>query len=144
VVDTLVPARIPVEVSENASGALWAKMILNCAYNALSAITQLPYGKLVEGVGVWDVMRAAVDECLAVAKADGVDVPGDVWAAIEKIAATMPAQFSSTAQDLSRGKPSEIDYLNGYIVRKGKELGIATPTNQTLHALTKLQESKAI
>jgi 2-dehydropantoate 2-reductase len=144
VAGTLRPAGIPVEISDNADGALWAKMILNCAYNALSAITQLPYGKLVEGDGVWDVMRSAVDECLAVAKADGVDVPGDVWGAIEKIAATMPAQFSSTAQDLARGKPSEIDYLNGYIVRKGEELAIATPTNQTLHALTKLQESKAV
>lgn len=142
VADTLRPAGIPVEISDNADGALWSKMILNCAYNALSAITQLPYGQLVRGNGVWDVMRNAVDECLAVAKADGVEVPGDVWGAVEKIAATMPAQFSSTAQDLARGKPSEIDYLNGYIVRKGAEFGIATPTNLTLHALTKLQESK--
>lgn len=143
VVDTLVPAKIPVEISENANGALWAKMILNCAYNALSAITQRPYGELVQGVGVRDVMRSAVDECLAVAKADGVTVSGDVLGAVEKIAETMPGQYSSTAQDLARGKPSEIDYLNGYIVGKGKELGIATPTNLTLHALTKLQESKA-
>lgn len=143
VADTLRPAGIPVEISDNADGALWAKMILNCAYNALSAITQLPYGQLVQGDGVWDVMRSAVDECLAVAKADGVEVPGDVWGAIEKIAATMPAQFSSTAQDLARGKPSEIDYLNGYIVRKGAEFGIATPTNLTLHALTRLQEGKS-
>ena len=72
----------------------------------------------------------------------GVTVPGDVWGAIEKIADTMPAQFSSTAQDLARGKPSEIDFLNGYIVRKGKELGIATPTNLALHSLTKLVETK--
>ncbi len=142
VADTLRPAGIPVEISDNADGALWSKMILNCTYNALSAITQLPYGQLVQGDGVWDVMRNALDECLAVAKADGVEVPGDVWGAVEKIAATMSAQFSSTAQDLARGKPSEIDYLNGYIVRKGAEFGIATPTNLTLHALTKLQESK--
>jgi len=142
VVDTLVPAKIPVEVSDNAEGALWAKMILNCAYNALSAITQRPYGEVVEGVGVWDVMRNAVDECLAVAKGCDVTVPGDVWGAIEKIADTMPGQYSSTAQDLARGKASEIDFLNGYIVRKGTELGIATPTNLALHALTKLQETK--
>jgi len=143
VVDTLVPAKIPVEVSDNAEGALWAKMILNCAYNALSAITQRPYGEVVQGVGVWDVMRNAVDECLAVANGCGVTVPGDVWGAIEKIAETMPGQFSSTAQDLARGKASEIDFLNGYIVRKGAELGIATPTNLALHALTKLQETKS-
>jgi 2-dehydropantoate 2-reductase len=143
VADTLRPAGISIEISENAPGALWAKMILNCAYNALSAITQLPYGKLVEGEGVGAVMRNAVEECLAVAKTDGVSVPDQVWAAIEKIAETMPTQFSSTAQDLARGKPSEIDYLNGYIVRKGAELGLPTPTNLALFALTKLQESKA-
>ena len=144
VADTLRPALIPVEISENADGALWAKMILNCAYNALSAITQRPYGELVQGDGVWDVMRNAVDECLIVAKACGVTVPGDVWGAIEKIADTMPAQFSSTAQDLARGKPSEIEYLNGFIVRKDKELGIATPTNLALHSLTKLVETKSV
>ncbi|RCK46154.1 ketopantoate reductase family protein [Thalassospira profundimaris] len=143
VADTLRPAGIPIEISENAAGALWAKMILNCAYNALSAITQLPYGKLVEGEGVGNVMRNAVEECLAVARKDGVTVPDHVWEAIEKIAQTMPTQFSSTAQDLARGKPSEIDYLNGYIVRKGTEFGIPTPTNLTLFALTKLQEGKA-
>ncbi|WP_336080135.1 ketopantoate reductase family protein [Thalassospira sp. CH_XMU1448-2] len=143
IADTLRPAGIPIEISENAAGALWAKMILNCAYNALSAITQLPYGKLVEGEGVGNVMRNAVEECLAVARKDGVTVPDHVWEAIEKIAQTMPTQFSSTAQDLARGKPSEIDYLNGYIVRKGTEFGIPTPTNLTLFALTKLQEGKA-
>ncbi len=140
VAKTLRPAHIPVEISDNAQGALWAKMILNCAYNALSAIAQKPYGELVQSDGIWEVMRNAVDECMAVAAGCGVTVPGDVWGAIEKIVDTMPGQYSSTAQDLARGKPSEIDYLNGYIVRKGAELGIATPTNLALYAMTKLRE----
>ena len=76
------------------------------------------------------------------AKGCGVTVPGDVWGAIEKIAETMPGQYSFTAQDLARGKTSEIDFLNGYIVRKGAELGIPTPTNLALHAMTKLRESR--
>ncbi|MFH1807002.1 MAG: 2-dehydropantoate 2-reductase [Pseudomonadota bacterium] len=134
------PAGIPVEISENATGALWAKMILNCAWNALSAIAQKPYGDLMKTGGVTGVMQQAVAECLAVAGALGVSVPGDVWAAVLKIAETMPGQYSSTAQDLARGKPSEIDFLNGYIVRKGAELGIATPVNLTLHTLVKLRE----
>ena len=57
------------------------------------------------------------------------------------IATAMPAQFSSTAQDLARGKPTEIDHLNGFVVRRGAELGVATPVNQTLHALVKLAEA---
>jgi 2-dehydropantoate 2-reductase len=141
IAETFPPAGIPVEVSENAEGALWAKMILNCAYNALSAIVQKPYGEVIGGIGVMDVMHNTVTECLQVADARGVNVAGDVWAAVLKIAETMPAQYSSTAQDIRRGKPSEIDYLNGYIVRQGTELGIPTPTNQVLYALVKLVEA---
>ncbi len=136
-------AGVAVEVSDNVAGALWAKLILNCAYNALSAITQLPYGRLVQGEGVKDVMRDAVAECLVVAQGDGVRVPGEIWAAVEAIAHTMPTQTSSTAQDLARGKPSEIDHLNGYVVRRGAALGVATPVNRTLHALVKLLEGCA-
>lgn len=139
----LSAAGVPVELSGNVRGALWAKLILNCAYNAVSAITQLPYGRTVPGDGVRDVMRDVVAECLAVAKAEGVTVPGDVDAAVRKIFDTMQDQFSSTAQDLARGKRSEIDYLNGLIVRRGEALGIATPANRVLWALVKLLESKS-
>ena len=137
----LVAAGVPTEISDNVRGALWAKLILNCAYNALSAITRLPYGPLVQGEGVNDVMRDIVAECLAVARADGVDVPGDIDAAVRRIAQTMPAQYSSTSQDLARGKRTEIDHLNGLIVRRGAALGIATPVNRALHALVKLLET---
>jgi 2-dehydropantoate 2-reductase len=140
---TLIAAGVPTEISENVRGALWAKLVLNCAYNALSAITQMPYGKLVQGEGVTRTMRDVVDECLAVAKADNVTIPGDVDAAVRGIAETMPNQYSSTAQDLARGKKSEIDHLNGLIVRRGEALGVPTPANRVLHALVKVIESKA-
>ena len=138
----LIDAGIPCEISANVRGALWAKLILNCAYNAVSAIAQLPYGKTVQGEGVKDVMRDVVAECMAVAAAEGVQVPGDVDAAVRKIAETMPAQFSSTAQDMARGKRSEIDYLNGLIVRRGEVLGVAVPANRVLWALVRLMESR--
>ena len=142
VAQALMAAGVPTEISANVRGELWAKLILNCAYNAVSAIAQLPYGKTVIGVGVQDVMRDVVAECLAVAHAEGVEVPGDVDAAVRKIAHTMPMQFSSTAQDLARGKPSEIDYLNGLIVQRGAARGVATPVNRALWSLVKLLESK--
>ena len=142
VAQALVAAGVPTEISGNVRGALWAKLIINCAYNAVSAIAQLPYGKSAVGEGIPEVMRDVVAECQAVAKADGVQVAGDVDAAIRKIFDTMPNQLSSTAQDLARGKRSEIDYLNGLIVRRGQALGIATPANRVLWALVKLLESK--
>lgn len=135
-------AGVPIQISDNVTGELWAKLILNCAYNALSAITQLPYGRLVQGEGVEDLMRQVVHECLAVAKGKGVAVTGDSWAAVQKIARTMPSQFSSTAQDLARGKHSEIDHLNGYVLRTGKALGINTPVNLALHTMVKLLEGR--
>nr|MDP2190015.1 2-dehydropantoate 2-reductase [Rhodoferax sp.] len=142
VAQALIAAGVPTEISSNVRGALWAKLILNCAYNAVSAIAQLPYGKTVAGAGIKDVMRDVVAECLAVAQAEGVQVTGDVDAAIRKIAETMPSQYSSTAQDLARGKRSEIDYLNGLIVQRGEALGVATPANRVLWALVKLMEGK--
>ena len=142
VADALIEAGVPTVISNNVRGELWAKLILNCAYNAVSAIAQLPYGKTVVGVGVQDVMRDVVAECLAVAKADGVQVAGDVHAAVAKLAGSMPHQSSSTAQDLARGKPTEIDYLNGFVNRRGEALGIATPANRVLWALVKLLESR--
>ncbi|MBA3034247.1 MAG: 2-dehydropantoate 2-reductase [Gammaproteobacteria bacterium] len=135
-------AEVPVDISANIMGALWAKLILNCAYNALSAITQLPYGRLTQGEGVEEVMRAVVQECLDVAQGAGVTVPGDMWEAVQKIARTMPTQLSSTAQDLARHKRSEIDHLNGYVIAKGQALGIPTPANRVLHTLVKLLESR--
>jgi 2-dehydropantoate 2-reductase len=142
VAQALIAAGVPTEISDNVRGALWLKLILNCAYNAVSAIAQRPYGENVQSEGVQNVMRDVVSECLAVAKAEGVQVPGDVHAAVRKIAETMPSQYSSTAQDLARGKRSEIDYLNGLIVRRGEALGIATPANRVLWALVKLLEGK--
>jgi len=133
-------AGVPVRISDNVAGELWAKLIVNCAYNALSAITQLPYARLVQGEGVKDLMRDVVGECLAVARGVGVSVPGDPWDAVQRIARTMPTQLSSTAQDLARGKRSEIDHLNGYVLRQGQALGIATPINRVLHALVKALE----
>ena len=138
----LVAAGVPTEISNNVRGALWAKLTLNCAYNAVSAITQLPYGKTAAGVGIHEVTRDLVAECLAVAAAEGVDIPGDIDAAVRKIAETMQSQYSSTAQDLARGRRTEIDYLNGFVVRRGEALGVATPVNRAMWALVKLLESK--
>ena len=135
-------AGVPVQVSDNVAGALWTKLIINCAWNALSAITQLPYGRVAVGAGIDQVMRDIVAECLAVAQAAGVTLPGDIHQAVADIARSMPGQLSSTAQDLARGKRSEIDHLNGYVLRQGEALGIATPVNRALHALVRLLEDQ--
>ncbi|KAF1050196.1 ketopantoate reductase family protein [Xylophilus sp.] len=134
-------AGIPSEVVPDVRGALWAKLVVNCAYNALSALTRLSYGPLAQGhAAVPAVLDGIVDECLAVARADGVQVPGDVRANVRAIAGTMAGQHSSTAQDLARGRPTEIDHLNGYVVRRGEALGVPVPVNRLLWVAVKLVE----
>jgi len=142
VAQALVGAGVPTEVSDNVRAALWTKLIINCAYNAVSAIAQRPYGENVRGDGIADVMRDVVAECRAVASAEGVALAADLEPTVARIAGTMPTQFSSTAQDLARGKRTEIDHLNGLVVRRGKAHGIATPANRVLWALVKLLEGK--
>ena len=142
IVAAFAGAGVKVEISDNVMGALWAKLIVNSAYNALSAITQLPYGRLVQNGGVPAIMDDVHDECLAVAKAAGVHVPGDMHDAVRRIAQTMPGQYSSTAQDLARKKKTEIEHLNGFVVRKGEALGVRTPVNGVLLALVRALENR--
>jgi 2-dehydropantoate 2-reductase len=133
----LSEAGIPSTVSNNVQGALWTKLIINCTYNAASAITQRPYGELVQQPGMWQLMRSAHDECIAVAHAAGVRLDAPLWPMIENIARTMQGQYSSTAQDLQKNKATEIDHLNGFIVRQGQQLGVATPVNAALQTLVR-------
>ena len=137
IAQTFAAAGIPVQVSDNVAGALWAKLVLNCVYNPLSALTGLAYGAIVDspGLNVPRMMDDIVQECLAVAHAKGIALPAGTADAVLPLAASMPTQISSTAQDLARGRPTEIDHLNGYIVRQGEALGIPTPTHRALYAL---------
>ena len=136
-------AGVAVKVSADVVAELWSKLMVNCAYNAISALAQSSYGEMVALAPIRELQRTVVGEVVAVAAASGVELPLPAAVeAMERIAPAMPAQLSSTAQDLARGKPSEIDHLNGFVVRRGRELGIATPANQALHALVKLVESR--
>jgi len=141
--DAFTAAGVPVVVSDNVEGELWGKLVVNCAYNAISAIGQQPYGRMVQVPGIRELMKSVVDEALAIAAARDVRLAPDTHARVAGIAEAMPTQYSSTAQDLARGRATEIDHLNGYLVREGEALGIPVPANRALHALVKLLEKKA-
>jgi 2-dehydropantoate 2-reductase len=138
-------AGVPCAVSENVEADLWTKLVLNCGYNAISALTGARYGLIANTPSTRDVIRQVIEEALAVARAAGVrmlnvDLVESGW----RLGNAMPGAISSTAQDLGRRKHTEIDSLNGYVARRGKELGVATPVNQTLHALVKLAEARMV
>ncbi len=135
-------AGIPAELSGDVDEALWAKLALNCAYNALSAITRQPYGALLAVAGTQVLIRNVLKECEAVAAACGINLPEGQAEGILAAGQSMAGQISSTAQDLIRGRPTEIDYLNGYVVRLGAEHGIAVPVNQALTTIVKILEAR--
>lgn len=136
-------AGVPVDLSPRVNDALWAKLLVNCAYNAVSAITQLPYGALAAIEPVRELQRALVQEVVTVARAEGRDLDVESgWAAVEQIAQTMPGQRSSTAQDLTRGRPTEIDHLNGVIVRRAAAQGLSAPANQAVLAMVKALQAR--
>lgn len=137
---TLEAAGVHTTISNDIEVTLWSKLVINCAFNALSAVADISYGPMLEVGGARDVVTRAVQEAIAVARANRVSLPDDLLANILNIPTMMPQQKSSTAQDLARGKPSEIDFLNGHVVRKGAELGVPTPTNHALQVMVKLTE----
>ena len=91
---------------------------------------------------VRQAMAAAAHEVSAVARASGVCMPDiDLVAMAYKLANALGPATSSTAQDIERGRPTEIDSLNGFVARRGAELGVPTPVNHTLWALVRLREA---
>lgn len=141
-VDLFASARVPVRISPDVMAELWSKLMVNCAYNAVSGLAQAPYAALAALPAVVELQQAVVREVVALAQAEGVALPLEAsLEAMARIATAMPAQHSSTAQDMARRRPSEIDHLNGFVARRGRELGVPTPVNQALWALVKLVEA---
>jgi 2-dehydropantoate 2-reductase len=149
VADAFIRAGISCRISENIEGELWLKLLRNCALNAISALAQARYGQIAQNADATKLMEYVVDEVLAVARAAGVALPGvddreSAIAAAMELTTQMADAFSSTAQDLSRGRPTEIDALNGYIARRGAELDVPVPVNHALFTLVKLAEQKPL
>jgi 2-dehydropantoate 2-reductase len=141
-------AGVPCRISDNIEGDLWTKLVWNCALNAVSALGRAKYGQITASNDARKVVEDAVYEVLAVAHAANIHPPGleDPKAALAgawKIAAQMSEALSSTGQDMNRGKRTEIESLNGYISRRGAQLGVPTPVNHTLYTLVKLAEGRA-
>jgi 2-dehydropantoate 2-reductase len=135
-------AAIPTTISENMIADLWTKFVINCVFNGISAIGQINYSSMSKLPEIASLMEALLSECLRVAHACDVPLQADkIRTDIAHISSNWPLQKSSTAQDLAKKKKTEIDHLNGFIVREGERFGIPTPINRTLHALVKLVES---
>ncbi|MBU3555454.1 ketopantoate reductase family protein [Polynucleobacter sp. UB-Piko-W3] len=136
-------AGVPCSIAPQIKRDMWLKFLVNCSFNAISGIGQISYGEMVKSPEVVKLIEETTKEFLAIAALEDVKISmSEALAANESIAKTMVTQVSSTAQDLARGKMTEMDFLNGYIVELGKRYGVPTPYNESVYALVKMMESK--
>jgi 2-dehydropantoate 2-reductase len=130
------------KMSRDIKSLLWSKLIINVGINALSAITRLPNGKLIEHEGTKRILRDAVTEAARIAKRKRIKlIFDDPLAKVEAVCEGTQNNLSSMLQDVLRKKRTEVDFINGVIVRLACELGIDVPTNKFLLDLVKTIES---
>lgn len=122
---------------------IWKKAVNNICVNAVCGITGLHVREYLTGPGGRELLEHCLDEVIAVAEKEGASLQRDD-VLINLYENTLPKigdHIPSTAQDIMRKRPTEIDFLNGYISRQGQKYGIATPVNDTITAIVKLIES---
>jgi 2-dehydropantoate 2-reductase len=134
-------AGAPATASNTAEVAMWTKFVVNCCVNALSALTNQTYDRIAAQEGAERLVKDTMQECIAVATASGIRLPDNLWETVWNLFSTMVGQRSSTAQDLSRGRKTEIDQFNGEIVRRAARLAIDVPINNGLWTMVKIAEN---
>lgn len=134
-------AGMETEISDNVLGLVWDKLLVNVGINALTGITKLHNGELLEHPEINLILEMAVKEAEAVAKAKGILLGfPDGTAHCRQVASATAANKSSMLQDILGGKKTEIDMINGAIVKEGAALGVPTPVNQVLTSLIQFME----
>ena len=129
-------AGFEVHMVADAAALLWGKLAVNAAINPLTALLRLSNGQLLENLEARALMGELARETAAVAQALGVSLPyPDPERAAEEVARKTGANRSSMLQDVLRGVPTEIDAINGAVVRLGEEAGVPTPVNRLVWRL---------
>jgi 2-dehydropantoate 2-reductase len=129
-------------LSDNLDSLVWGKLVVNVGINALTAILRVPNSALDEVPAARTLLERAVNEAVAVANAKQITLPyGDAIAQVLNVARATGSNHSSMLQDVLRGAATEIDVINGAIVREGERVGVATPVNRTLTELVQAIEA---
>jgi len=131
-------AAIDAELSTDIRRALWEKYVLICAVAGMTALTRCPIGVIRDTPECWRMLRAIVEEIVALAAAAKAGLaPGIVDQTMQTATAIAPGNFSSLYQDLSRSKRLELEALHGHAVRLGERFGVATPAVAAVYAALK-------
>jgi 2-dehydropantoate 2-reductase len=137
--DACTRAGMPASAVEDARGPQWRKVIFNASTNPIGALTGLTHGRVCERPDLRALVTGLVDEGKAVAAAQGIELDADPEELIDHAAKPEVAydHKASMLQDVEARRQTEVDYLNGGIVRFGEEYGVPTPLNATIQALVK-------
>jgi 2-dehydropantoate 2-reductase len=137
--DACTRGGMPTDAVADARGPQWRKVIFNAATNPIGALTGLTHGRVCEKPELRALVSGLVDEGKAVAQAQGIELDSDPEELIDRAARPDVAydHKASMLQDVEARRPTEIDYLNGGIVRFGDENGVPTPLNRAVWALVK-------
>jgi 2-dehydropantoate 2-reductase len=129
-------------VSEDVEALAWGKVIINAAINPLTAILRVPNGVLVESPDTLELMRSIAAEAASVAKAHRISLPyPDPFERAKQVAQATAINHSSMLQDVLKGRPTEIDAINGKIAERGRAVGVPTPINAALAGLVRAVEA---
>jgi 2-dehydropantoate 2-reductase len=140
-VELFSTAGLVVQASDEMEVLIWKKLLVNVGINAITALTGIRNGVIADLEAARSLCRAAVDEAATVARAKDIPVPGEIVEQVLAVARATAQNRSSMGQDVDFGKRTEIDAINGAIVRFGEELGIGTPVNRTLTQLIQIVEA---
>ncbi len=141
IAEVLSASNLDGRVIPDMKAAMWRKVVFNCVINPITAITGSTVGGIVDAK-LAPIKQLVIDECLAVAAADGVTFDVDFMELIDHVFASA-ATIASTLQDLQKGRRTEIDHLNGAVVALGAQYGISCPVNAALTTLIKQLETQA-
>jgi 2-dehydropantoate 2-reductase len=129
--ELLQKAGFAVEVVPDPVSLLWGKLVINAAINPLTALLRVPNGELLERPAARELLAQAAQEAVSVARMQGITLPyPDPVLVVEEVARNTSANLSSMLQDVLRGTVTEIDSINGAIVRIGEQFGVPTPVNR--------------
>ena len=122
--------------------SIWDKLLVNVGINALTALTELKNGQLLDYPETLRVMEALVSEAAEVARQKGIRIEGDPIEKVKAVAEATKGNRSSMGQDIDFRRKTEIDAINGAVVREAKRLGIPVPYNEVVTDLIKAIEKR--
>jgi len=134
-------AGIATRVVSDVRHVMWAKLLINVGINAVTALTGIRNGQLLDLEQTRRLSREAVEEALAVAGTQGIAIEGDPVEKVFSVAAATAANRSSMGQDVDHGRTTEIGAINGFIVRMAEQAGVPVPVNRALTALVETMQA---